>query len=105
VGRGLYAGSKDIDFDKDGRYDRNIDWDNETYIDVMMRELLKRNELTVLNVAGDDFGGCELQFEKGIKLQIIPTTGSKEPNNEYWRIFSPGVDTDKHFVVTSRGIS
>jgi len=105
VGKFLYAGSKDIDFDKEGRYDSNIDWDNQTYIDILMRELLNRNELVVQNIVADDFGGCEIHFENGIRLQIIPTSGAREPSNEYWRIFAPGDETDQHFVVTSRGVS
>lgn len=103
VGRSLYIGSKDIDFDKDGKYDNNIDWDFETYRDLGIKELLKRHELLVTSVTADDFGGFEIHFEKGIKFQAIPTSGSKEPGNEYWRIFVPG-NNDTHFVVTSRGI-
>ena len=104
VGRTLYVGSKDIEFDKGGSYVCNIDWDFETYRDVMIQELLERNELLVTNVVADDFGGFEILFEKGIRLQVIPTSGSPEPGNEYWRIFAPGEENDKHFVVTSRGI-
>jgi hypothetical protein len=101
VGRSLYVGSKDIDFDKEGRYDRNIDWDFETYRDILIKELIKRQDLLVTKVTADDYGGFEIHFEKGIKFQVIPTTGSMEPGNEYWRIFVPGNESEKHFVVTS----
>ena len=104
VGKTLYIGSKDINFNKDGGYDRDIDWDFETFRDVEMRELLKRNNLTVQSISADNFGGFEIEFDKSIYLQVIPMTSSKDWVNEYWRILKPGDNITEHFVVTSRDI-
>ncbi|MEP2773720.1 MAG: hypothetical protein ABJH05_16320 [Fulvivirga sp.] len=104
VGNGLYAGSQDIKFDKTGHYDSDIDWDNETYRDRLLAEMLKRNSFIVKQVSADVYGGFEILFQKNIKLQIIPTSGSKDPSNEFWRIFDTTNKQSEHFVVTSRGI-
>ncbi|MEP1069419.1 MAG: hypothetical protein ABJG99_11775 [Crocinitomicaceae bacterium] len=104
VGNGLYAGSQDIKFDKTGHYDSDIDWNNETYRDRLLIEMLKRNTFVVERVSADVYGGFELLFQKNIKLQVIPMSGSKDPMNEYWRIFNTTDKQSEHFVVTSRGI-
>jgi hypothetical protein len=104
VGSGPYVGSQDIKYDKEGRYDKDINWDLETYRDRLLIELLKRNTLVVDNVSADDFGGFEIHFDKKSRLQVIPMSGSRDWVNEYWRIFDTNDKTTDHFVVTSRGI-
>lgn len=66
-----------------------------------MREWIKRNTLVVTAVVADDFGGFELHFDKGVKPQVIPMTGSKDWAHEYWRILLPG-KSEEHFVVILR---
>lgn len=104
VGDKLYVGSRDINFMKSGAYDKNVDWDFETYRDFQIQGLLSNKVLVVDKITADSFGGFQLYFQNDLKLQVMPMSSSRDRVNEYWRIFRPGNSEEEHFVITSRGV-
>lgn len=50
-----------------------------------MKGVLTHKTLIVDEVSVDDFGGFELRFRNGMKLQVNPMSSSRDPVNGYWR--------------------
>jgi hypothetical protein len=56
--------------------------------------------LDVESVKADVYGGVEIQLSGGYLLQIVPVSGTEDPDDEIWRLFQP---YGAHFIARANG--
>ncbi len=85
-----------------------FDWDKDkSVLDVARRDWFDSHRSTpprVVHVEGDAYGGCRIQLEKGMALELFPCDSSRGEYSEHWRFFGHRPD-GSHFVVTGDGIT
>lgn len=85
----------------------DFDWDKEaSVLDVAQRSWFdthRANPLKVVQVAGDQYGGCRIDLEENVTLELFPCDSGRGEYSEHWRLLGHRQD-GTHFVVTGDGI-
>lgn len=104
IAKKILVGSKDLDYNTNGEYDADIDWDTQTLRDIKLQNIIKNYNLFVKNVEVDIYGGLIIYFENNVILEIIPFTSSMvDEYTEFWRILIPN-SKQKHLVSSPDGL-
>ena len=84
-----------------------FDWSqDDSVLDLVLRQWLDDHRaapLKVVHVAGDQYGGCQIAFERGTSLELFPSNSDRGEYSEHWRLLSHRQKSD-HFVVTGYGV-
>ncbi|MEM6843117.1 MAG: hypothetical protein AAF944_02680 [Bacteroidota bacterium] len=77
--------------------------------DLLLNSLIGDFNLEVTLVKADEYGGFELRFKLGLKLQVFPmnSIGRYSEDDEFiehWRLLDNRKDPTQHFVVRPTGI-
>jgi hypothetical protein len=84
-----------------------FDWDTgDSVLDVVQRKWFERHRAAppkVVCVAGDRYGGCRIELENHVSLELIPCDSDRGEHSEHWRLLGHRPD-DSHFVVAGHGI-
>ncbi len=84
-----------------------FDWDkDDSVLDVVQRKWFEDRRVTplkVVRVAGDKYGGCQVEFEHGVVLELFPCDSDRGEYSEHWRLLGHRPD-GSHFVVTGHGV-
>jgi hypothetical protein len=84
-----------------------FDWDkDDSALDVAQRKWFEDHRaasLKVAQVAGDAYGGCRIQLEGGLTLELFPCDSNRGEYSERWRLLGHRPD-GSHFVVTGYGV-
>ena len=88
-------------------YDEHFDWDkpNGNLRDFKLQQLIKTQNLTVISVVADGFGGFEVLFDNGIKLTVFPAYSKVDQYSEHWRFLTNKETNKNHFVVSCSGVA
>ena len=104
----ILVGSLDLyePVDEKADYNENFDWDkpNGNLRDTKLTELIRRQNLTVISVATDSFGGFDILFDNDIQLSVFPAYSKVDQYSEYWRLITNKATGKSHFVVTGAGV-
>lgn len=84
-----------------------FDWDNDkSILDVVQRQWFEVHRAAppkVIDVAGDQYGGCRIELEEGFVLELFPCDSDRGEYSEHWRLLGHRKD-DSHFVVSGYGV-
>jgi len=104
----IIVGSSDLyePVDETVEYDENFNYSkiNSNFRDIEFRKFIKETKPRVKTLNIDSYGGIEIYFENNIKLIAYSFSGSKNGDNEYWRIFDNRNESRKHLISKSTGI-
>ena len=104
----ILAGSLDLyePINENAEYDEHFDWErpNGNLRDFKLQELIKTQQLTVISVVADSFGGFDILFTDDIKLSIFPAYSKVDQYSEHWRLLNNKVTDKTHFVVSGSGV-
>ena len=84
-----------------------FDWDkHDSVLDVAQRKWFEDHRaapLKVVNVTGDQYGGCKIELEGGLMLELFPCDSDRGEYSEHWRLLDDR-HNGSHFVVTGYGV-
>jgi len=84
-----------------------FDWDkDDSVLDVVQRKWFADHRLApvkVVDATGDDYGGCRIELEGRLLLELFPCDSDRGEYSEHWRLLGHRSD-GSHFVVTGYGI-
>lgn len=84
-----------------------FDYDtDDSVLDVVQRQWFEDHRaapLKVVHVAGDQYGGCRIELEDGLVLELFPCDSDRGEYSEHWRLLDDRGD-GSHFVVTGYGV-
>lgn len=84
-----------------------FDWDkDDACLDVAQRNWFLEHRdapLQVVSAMGDNYGGCRIQLQDRVSLELFPCDSDRSESSEHWRMFHS--DPNKsHFVITGNGV-
>jgi len=91
-GHEIIVGSEDLyeqPFEK-AEYNPEFEWDAPmaNLRDVKLHNFMESNQLTVLALTPDNYGGLDINFNEEINLTLFPTITGKNEFLEYWRLLN-----------------
>jgi hypothetical protein len=92
--------------DENAEYDEDFDWDksNVNLRDVKLQQLIETQNLSVISIIADNFGGFDLTFNNNIKLSVFPADSKISEYSELWRLLNNKSTNKEHFVISGHGI-
>ncbi|MFO7904898.1 MAG: hypothetical protein R6U98_19700 [Pirellulaceae bacterium] len=85
----------------------DFDLDKEDSVfDVVQRswfDMYRATPVKVVQVTGDVYGGCCIDLEDNVTLELFPCDSDRGEYSEHWRLLGHRPD-GSHFVVTGYGI-
>lgn len=87
----------------DGEYE-SFDWDipGNNRFDERIKAFIDNN-VKVLQINSDEFGGLNVVLSGGYKLEVFPDSSEDDEQSEHWRFFNRK-ENSPHFIVTGNGI-
>ncbi len=86
---------------------QDFDWDKEdSVLDAVQRRWFDDHRdapVKVVQVTGDAYGGCRIDLEDQLTLELFPCDSGRGEYSEHWRFLGHRSD-GSHFVVTGYGI-
>jgi hypothetical protein len=96
----ILIGSADL-FEPSNPKTKNFNWETKNLRDKKLSLLITQN-ISIIEIRIDQFGGFGLEFNDGTKMSVFPDCTAKD-NREYWRIIDNRKTKTKHFVSWSDG--
>jgi hypothetical protein len=85
----------------------DFDWDkDDSILDVVQREWFvqhRKAPMHVVSATGDDYGGCRIDLEDSVSLEVFPCDSDRGEYSEHWRLLGHRSD-GSHFVITGCGV-
>lgn len=84
-----------------------FDWDkDDSVLDVVQRSWFdnqRTHPVNVVRVKGDVYGGCRIELDNQLTLELFPCDSDRGEYSEHWRFFGHR-PAGSHFVVTGYGV-